>query len=1383
MGRPLLGDVELQQVQELEIDEDQVLVQHGVPALEGDFLQGLGRRGTQITVVGTLTGAQVGDGLKALRDKFYAAEPVPFVADITTATRVDQVLIQEMGVRELAGRPQRFEYTFTLREYTSATRSASETPPPPPPEIEPETATLIVRVIVGGEPGFDHSQTTLTVEGTTEDGAPLDTLPLTNRQGNVWTEEGFEPGTYTVTASTSEPESMTGAATANVPRGETEDVTIYLRRGQVVAKAFVIHHTFDNAFIEPCMRAVMHQVAGYAQAHPAEKLAIVGHTDESGSADYNQALSERRARSAYAYLTFGLQPDASVAEWDELRKQRAPGVTRSERDGWGTREVQYMLQDLGHYPGNVHGNRDDATIQAIRDFQTVTPGLSVDGIVGDQTWPALIRAYMAQDDLQVEEGRLVCNGDGQVLHWVGCSESFPVRSTPGKTECPPETAPSPSPDNPPPACPTCSDPAWRPNRRTEFLFAKQDQLTCTVPQPYTQGGPGNLSGRCCFITRDATDQDRWLVQPAEQGSVIVSGSIRYADGQPFAHGRYVLTAPDGRLMDGEQICKRPGKGLPIPGRTDGEGEFAYTDPTRVGVYSMEVELPAGPHVAYLEGRSPATGRGSVVCRRLEPDDATFDVIVQPGGLSQVAVTPSIVLASQIVVVKKPYTNPSRQEVTLSTSSSFTGTGTFTRSSPAVRFFTAESAGAEITFDGTDNVFTGAQLSVGIRLFAEGTTPSATPDDVQLTLALAAPGLLVEPPATATMTSVALTLDIAQSRGGAGVDPMPLPQPPETPPAPGPANDKWFGGRFVHVQDPGRHHGRALLIVRQVQPAGFSGDLVLRQVTVAGQSVGGLDTKVQVFDNEAPAAGDTAKGNPHEVNAAAIPPAGLQFWVEGASVSGALRDTGFQLGIKDLEEDGDRITMTVVRLSNLQAEIPSTPPNTPRLSNGPVPASRLQRGTAATPAAVDFEDDFTANIPLVLIRDSVPIAPGGAEIDLSVSVAPAGVPVSWTVQRDTRPAPDGDSPGVVALSPSPVPTLTPNGVNPLRATISTDAVGSFHIRPFVDCNGNGQFDAVASREPYMVMNLVLIQVGGAGSVNSSRAQPGNIAITPATPTAATGVSVSTGSFAAPAPAGIHNDATIAVTGGGGDGRRGLDRLFAGWINNELAVATSPTVPSGEDVVAEYRDTTGATPVIHRRTSIWTSVGAGTVFGPATAPGPALVAGPVLDTTNFGNEGTGGNRAVGTEGAVGPPVPIAKTPQATGERWRVQMWDSPGDSCPPNHGFFPGNLHTYRFNLDFQSDLCFWTNITGVPGPTPGPITGAPPPRPDAACCLYASVQTNIWQIRVAFTFNPATGASTPNPGNTIAMQRDPNPLRLARPVQVLEVRPPISLSLLATDASA
>lgn len=626
MARPMLGDIELQHVQKIEVDEDQVLIQHGVPALEGDFLQGLGRRATQISLVGVLTGSEAGDGLNTLRDKFRAAEPVSFVADITTAIRVDQVLIEEMGVRELAGKPERFEYAFTLREYIPAPEPERPQPPPEtPPSPSVDTGTLIIEVIVEGQPGFDFSTVTVTVEGTQEDGTTL-SRTLTNRAENIWTEDEFPPGHYTVRAVVTEPEAMSGSASATVRAGQTEHVTITLRPGQIIAKAFMIHFWFDKAFIEPCMRAVMRQIAEYTQSHPEENLVIVGHTDESGSAQYNQSLSERRARSAYAYLTFGRAAAAALDEWDHLRQARPRGVTRSINDTWGARQYQYMLQDLGYYLCNVNDihTPGDMTDDAVRDFQGDN-GLVVDGIVGDQTWRALIEAYLSQDSLAVPENQFLPNCEDEILKWLGCEEKMPVDSTPRGL---------------------CPEPAWRPNRRTEFLFVKADALPCQVPKPdtfelpppgitATRGaagtnwclGPGERIRRCCFITRDPDERDKWLVQDAEPGTITVRGSIRFEDGTPLTNAEFVLITPDGQYKKDEVKCTESGsprKGTPIPDRTDAiDGTFTYPD-QRVGVYTLEI---LGPYVARVEGEPPEAAKGNVVCKRLEDETSSFDVIV------------------------------------------------------------------------------------------------------------------------------------------------------------------------------------------------------------------------------------------------------------------------------------------------------------------------------------------------------------------------------------------------------------------------------------------------------------------------------------------------------------------------------------------------------------------------------------------------------------------------------------------------------------------------------------------------------------------------------------------------------------------------------------
>ena len=114
----------------------------------------------------------------------------------------------------------------------------------------------------------------------------------------------------------------------------------------------------------------------------------------------------------------------------------------------------------------------------MRAFQQ-DKGLAVDGIVGDQTWAALIDAYMAQDQdvMTIVETQLLPNAkdgcDGGKLKWLGCGEEDPVKDT---------------------------EDAWRPNRRVEILFVQTDRLPCDVPKPVTfeKPAPGSVNSAWCL---------------------------------------------------------------------------------------------------------------------------------------------------------------------------------------------------------------------------------------------------------------------------------------------------------------------------------------------------------------------------------------------------------------------------------------------------------------------------------------------------------------------------------------------------------------------------------------------------------------------------------------------------------------------------------------------------------------------------------------------------------------------------------------------------------------------------------------------------------------------------------------------------------------------
>jgi len=63
------------------------------------------------------------------------------------------------------------------------------------------------------------------------------------------------------------------------------------------AVIYGITFDFDKSDIKPESKPQLDQIAKLLSEHPDLKLAITGHTDNQGNADYNQKLSERRAQA------------------------------------------------------------------------------------------------------------------------------------------------------------------------------------------------------------------------------------------------------------------------------------------------------------------------------------------------------------------------------------------------------------------------------------------------------------------------------------------------------------------------------------------------------------------------------------------------------------------------------------------------------------------------------------------------------------------------------------------------------------------------------------------------------------------------------------------------------------------------------------------------------------------------------------------------------------------------------------------------------------------------------------------------------------------------------------------------------------------------------
>ncbi|MGI9477224.1 MAG: OmpA family protein, partial [Hyphomicrobiaceae bacterium] len=83
-----------------------------------------------------------------------------------------------------------------------------------------------------------------------------------------------------------------------------DEIEQMARQGKLPSIEKEILFAYDSARLRPAAQRLLKQI-GEVLSHPRlarYKFALVGHTDAKGSAAYNQDLSERRARSARAFL-------------------------------------------------------------------------------------------------------------------------------------------------------------------------------------------------------------------------------------------------------------------------------------------------------------------------------------------------------------------------------------------------------------------------------------------------------------------------------------------------------------------------------------------------------------------------------------------------------------------------------------------------------------------------------------------------------------------------------------------------------------------------------------------------------------------------------------------------------------------------------------------------------------------------------------------------------------------------------------------------------------------------------------------------------------------------------------------------------------------------
>lgn len=102
---------------------------------------------------------------------------------------------------------------------------------------------------------------------------------------------------------------------------------------------------FDSAEIQPQFRPTYQRIATVLRDYEKTVVHIIGHTDSTGPADYNQRLSERRAQSVGLYLRDrGVKGDRLIYEGRGERQSVASNETAEGRRK--NRRVEIVIKPI-----------------------------------------------------------------------------------------------------------------------------------------------------------------------------------------------------------------------------------------------------------------------------------------------------------------------------------------------------------------------------------------------------------------------------------------------------------------------------------------------------------------------------------------------------------------------------------------------------------------------------------------------------------------------------------------------------------------------------------------------------------------------------------------------------------------------------------------------------------------------------------------------------------------------------------------------------------------------------------------------------------------------------------------------------------------------------
>jgi hypothetical protein len=295
-----------------------------------------------------------------------------------------------------------------------------------------------------------------------------------------------------------------------------------------------------------------------------------------------------------------------------------------------------------------------------------------------------------------------------------------------------------------------------------------------------------------------------------------------------------------------------------------------------------------------------------------------------------------------------------------------------------------------------------------------------------------------------------------------------------------------------------------------------------------------------------------------------------------------------------------------------------------------------------------------------------------------------------------------------------------------ATLSLDQTGTFQVLAYSDTNLNGQWDP---GETGLTMPVILVKATLTQNL-SSIPHPDNVAYARVSGGGEPwGQSVVRAGFLAGCTQGsvancaVQLSAEVDLVGGGADGRRGVDQVFGGWVQDLSTLAGLSGTYQNNHLDTEVF-ASNVPPPPHAPNMFY-PIGAYSPNGPD--PDPQVIIGPLLDTLNPA-PGVGGNSSL-----LGfSQYQDAATALPLGKRKLVTAVDAPVQAFLARHPIdMLSTLTQIQHNLPFSSFLTLWTSVGGIVDVT----TGTPPPGAPGVVVAdrtYGVILAQPWNIASTFS---------------------------------------------------